>query len=214
MRKFLLVLMVFVGLVGAGQRGLAWDYIPKGPTPQTAAFPAMCPPGWYTNTYYYAWQYPWFANYNYSHGPYANWMAGGGFASYANLGPYPMTHGVWTPPPVDRGTPCGGTAGAGGSGGTGGSGSGTCAQGTVTVNLPADAKLSFNGTPATGTGAVRTFSTPALERGTDYAYELTAEVVRDGKTERVTERVVVRAGEKATVTLDPRPGVVTAVGAR
>ncbi|VTT98967.1 Uncharacterized protein OS=Pirellula staleyi (strain ATCC 27377 / DSM 6068 / ICPB 4128) GN=Psta_2893 PE=4 SV=1 [Gemmataceae bacterium] len=201
MRKFLLVLMVFVGLVGAGQRGLAWDYIPKGPTPQTAAFPAMCPPGWYTNTYYYAWQYPWFANYNYSHGPYANWMSGGGFATYANLGPYPMTHGVWTPPPVNRGVPCGGDGS-------------NCAQGTVTVNLPADAKLTFNGTPAAGTGAVRMFTTPALERGTDYAYELSAEVVRDGKTERVTERVVVRAGEKATVTLAPRGGGVTAASAR
>lgn len=201
MRKFLLVLMVFVGLVGAGQKGLAWDYIPKGPTPQTAAFPAMNPPGWYTNTYYYAWQYPWFAYYNYSHGPYANWMSGGGYAFYSNLGPYPMTHGVWNPPPVNRGVPSGGDTS-------------NCAEGTVKVNLPADAKLTFNGTPANGTGAVRTFTTPALERGTDYAYELTAEVVRNGKIEKVTARVVVRAGETATVTLTPKAEVVTAVGTR
>jgi uncharacterized protein (TIGR03000 family) len=48
-------------------------------------------------------------------------------------------------------------------------------------------------------------------RGQDYGYELTAEVVRDGKVERVTSRVVVRAGETASITLNPG-GVVQTAG--
>ena len=35
----------------------------------------------------------------------------------------------------------------------------------VTITLPADAKLLFNGAVATGTGETRTFATPALEHG-------------------------------------------------
>ena len=59
-----------------------------------------------------------------------------------------------------------------------------------------------------GSGNVRTFATPALIPGQDYGYELTAEVIRDGRMMTVTERVVVRAGETAQVTLTP--GIVTA----
>jgi uncharacterized protein (TIGR03000 family) len=71
----------------------------------------------------------------------------------------------------------------------------------VTVTLPADARLLFNGTPAEGTGATRTYRTPALAAGQDYAYELTAEVTRNGEVQKVSKRVTVRAGETTTVTL-------------
>ena len=80
--------------------------------------------------------------------------------------------------------------------------------GKVTIDLPPDAKLLFNGAVAAGTGATRTFATPPLEAGQDYGYELTAEVVRDGRVQTVTERVVVRAGETAKVTLTTG-GIVT-----
>jgi uncharacterized protein (TIGR03000 family) len=63
--------------------------------------------------------------------------------------------------------------------------------------------LLFNGVPASGTGGVRTFQTPLLEAGRSYQYTLTAEVVRDGRTERATGTVIVRAGETAAVTLTP-----------
>ena len=75
--------------------------------------------------------------------------------------------------------------------------------GKVTITLPADAKLLFNGVAAAGEGEVRTFSTPdMLEPGRDYEYVLTAEVVRDGRTIAATERVIVRAGSVTPVTLD------------
>ncbi|MBA4189204.1 MAG: hypothetical protein C0467_14495 [Planctomycetaceae bacterium] len=187
MRKLLFGMLLLIGMTVPTQSASAWHSGHSGPWPQTVAFPTMNPPGWYRNAYYYAWQYPWFAYYNYSHGPYANWMSGGGYAYYGNVGYYPMTYPVMAPPTT----------------------SGTC---TMTINLPADAKLLFNGTVANGTGGVRTFKTPALQSGVDYAYELTAEVMRGGKAERVTERVIVRAGETKSVTLTPAAS--TAVGSR
>jgi uncharacterized protein (TIGR03000 family) len=196
-RKLLFGVLVLAGLTGTSERASAWQYGWTGPWATSATFPAVNPPGWYTNTYYYAWQYPWFAYYNYSHGPYANWMSGGGYAGYSTIGNgLPMYHGVMAP----RGYGVGGVGGK-------------AACCTLTINLPTDAKLLFNGTVAGGTGGVRTFTTPLLEPGQDYAYELTAEVMRNGKAERVTERVVIRAGEKTSVTL-AGSGVVNAAGTR
>lgn len=206
MRKMLAASVVTIAamLTMAG-RADAWSWGHTGPWPQTAAFPCVNPPGWYTNTYSYAWQYPWFAYYNYSQGPYANWMAGGGYAYYkncGNCGPYGCGLAGPLPPPPPPASP---------------------ADpkhdhklpkemkpevGRVAISLPADAKLLFNGTAAPSTGASRTFATPALIPGQDYGYDLTAEVIRDGRVMTVTERVVVRAGETARVTLTP--GVVTA----
>jgi uncharacterized protein (TIGR03000 family) len=76
------------------------------------------------------------------------------------------------------------------------------------VNLPADAKLLFNGTAASGTGETRTFATPALAPGQEYEYTLTAEVVRDGRVMTATERIRVRAGSEAKVELTPRATTV------
>ncbi len=203
MRKLLAVsVLSLIGVGLTGNRAAAWEWGHTGPWAQTAAFPCANPPGWYTNTYSYAWQYPWFAYYNYSHGPYANWMAGGGYAYYATCTGHPVTYAPWagpafapmaapTPTPDAKKDPDPKPKDK------------DAVPGKVMINLPADAKLLFNGSAATGTGTVRGFATPPLQPGTDYGYELTAEVTRDGKTERVTERVVVRAGETATVTLNP-----------
>jgi uncharacterized protein (TIGR03000 family) len=209
MRKLVFGLAVLLVLAVSENRAAADGLGFHGPWPQTAAFPCMNPPGWYTNTYSFAWQYPWFAYYNYSQGPYANWMAGGGFATYANC---PCGHQMYrgVAPVIPPPSYCpihkmGGAAGAGVMGG------GVAAPCVVTVNLPADAKLLFNGTAAQGNGAVRKFSTSDLQPGQDYGYELTAEVVRNGRVERHTEKVVLRAGEKTEVTLAPGgAGAVTA----
>src|SRR6476646_5632845 len=105
MRKMLMAGAVTIVLsLTTTQRASAWSWGHSGPWPQTAAFPCINPPGWYSNTYSYAWQYPWFAYYNYSHGPYANWMAGGGYAYYkncGNCGPYGcgLTGPLPPPPP-------------------------------------------------------------------------------------------------------------------
>ena len=194
MRKLLTAGIAAVAVV-LGSVGQA-DAQVWGPSPRTAAFPQMNPPGWYTNTYSFAWQYPWFAYYNYSHGPYANWMSGGGYAWYSTSGmgyPMPMPPGMLPPPtPAPKDPPMKPPE-----------------SGEMTIHLPADAKLLFNGTAAIGAGATRRFATPTLEPGREYAYDLSAEVVRDGRVQTVTERVIVRAGEKTRVTLTPG-GIATA----
>lgn len=77
---FVLSLILFTGSVGTVRADGGYCC----PWARSAAFPTVLPPGWYTNTYSYNWQYPWYAYYNYSHGPYANWFVGQGRAGYAN----------------------------------------------------------------------------------------------------------------------------------
>lgn len=92
----LLVVAAVAAVVSSGARADGWPpYLPEpssgnhgwGPHATSVTWPSVNPPGWYTNTYNHAWFYPWYANYNFSHGPYANWMSGGGRLGYANHGP-------------------------------------------------------------------------------------------------------------------------------
>lgn len=219
MRKLLLLAAVAGGVLGSGGSARAdgdinlgplkdWDiHRWIGPKSSSVTWPSVNPPGWYTNTYRHAWFYPWYAYYNFSHGPYANWQAGGGYAGYAYHGPAGFYHypGLSAPaahvvPVVPKKKDAEEKPKGGSDGGKGG---------TLSVNLPADARLLFNGVAASGSGAVRTFQTPPLEAGRSYQYELVAEVVRDGRTERATGTVVVRSGEVASVTLSPS-GIATA----
>ena len=208
-RLLLLAALAAGGVMGSADSASAQQRHLGGAYPTSVTWPCVTPPGWYTNTYKHAWYYPWYAYYNYSQGPYSNWVAGGGHASYAYCGP--GGHYNW---PQEAAQPSSGAPVSSGpkeepKPATKEDKKPEKAEGRVSVTLPADATLLFNGTAATGTGAVRTFRTPALQPGQTYRYELTAEVVRDGRTERVTESVVVRAGETATVTLTPT-GISTA----
>jgi uncharacterized protein (TIGR03000 family) len=72
----------------------------------------------------------------------------------------------------------------------------------LVVTLPADAKLTFNGQPTRATSQTRWFVTPPLEAGRNYHYVLKAEIVRDGQTQVVTQKVQVRSGEETRVALD------------
>jgi len=72
-------------------------------------------------------------------------------------------------------------------------------QGTVVVQLPADAKLYVDGQLAPLTSASRSFVTPDLQTGRDYYYTLKAEATRDGRTVAQSKKVVVRAGAVANV---------------
>ena len=237
MRRLLLLAALAAGVLTSAGEARAFNGKAFGPPATSVTWPGATPPGWYTNTYNHAWYYPWYAYYNFSQGPYANWMAGGGYATYSNFGPgghfywYDRVPAQpWVPPQYEGAfrerypdllpqEPAAPTAKDDKddkkpalplempkkmpkektNGDTGG---------RVSIVLPADAKLLFNGTPAVGGGAVRTFQTPPLRPGLTYRYVLTAEVVRDGRTERVSETVTVRAGETTRVTLTP--GVVTA----
>ncbi len=69
----------------------------------------------------------------------------------------------------------------------------------VTVRLPEDARLYVDGVLCPLTSAVRTFETPKLEAGRQYFYTVKAEVMRDGKAESESRRVVVEAGKETTV---------------
>lgn len=71
----------------------------------------------------------------------------------------------------------------------------------VTVRLPADARLFVDNVVCPLTSDVRSFVTPALQPGQKYYYTIRAEVVRDGQTRIVSERVLVSAGQSVEVSL-------------
>lgn len=77
---------------------------------------------------------------------------------------------------------------------------------TIVVSLPAGARLTIDGQATTSTSATRTFRSPALEEG-QYSYTLRAEFERDGKTETVSQLVVIRPGRETRVSLDAPTGV-------
>lgn len=210
MRKWLFVSVLALAGTGlSAGRASAWFFWPYGnciPLYSTpVAFPCLNPPGWYSNAYYFAWYYPWYANYNYANGYYANWWRGGGFATYGSCpcpapSVYPPVQSVSVAvvekdgrgpilPLPKKALPSGLPP--------------QPAPGTVSIALPADARLIFNGVAAQGTGEKRTYLTPVLNPGQDYEYVLTAEVVRDGQTLTATERVIVRAGAETAVKLFP-----------
>jgi uncharacterized protein (TIGR03000 family) len=81
---------------------------------------------------------------------------------------------------------------------------GGCA--TIVCHLPADAVLTVDGNVTTSTSAVRTFVTPQLPVGQTYAYTMQA---RMPNGEVVTQQVVFRAGQQATVRFDAPAVAVT-----
>jgi uncharacterized protein (TIGR03000 family) len=72
----------------------------------------------------------------------------------------------------------------------------------ILVSLPADAQLTIDDYATTSTSASRRFVSPALKRGQDYHYTLTAKLTRDGKPVSTTKRIAVRAGEETRVSLE------------
>jgi uncharacterized protein (TIGR03000 family) len=54
------------------------------------------------------------------------------------------------------------------------------ASATIVVNVPADAKLYFDGYPTVSTGTIRFFQTPPLLVGNDFIYTLQAQVAGKG----------------------------------
>ncbi len=108
-----------------------------------------------------------------------------GCTGYNPYGPGPATPEQIPPPKVEEKKP------------------GTTALPTdrakVIVQLPTDAKLYVDNQPIKSAADHDTFSTPRLDRGQAYFYDVRAEVVRDGKTLVETRRIVLRAGDEVTV---------------
>jgi uncharacterized protein (TIGR03000 family) len=69
----------------------------------------------------------------------------------------------------------------------------------ITVKVPAAAQLFVNDQPCPLTSDTRSFDTPRLEPGRDYAYTLRAELVRNGQKLSETRQVVFRAGRSVMV---------------
>jgi uncharacterized protein (TIGR03000 family) len=70
---------------------------------------------------------------------------------------------------------------------------------SVTVIVPADAELFFDGVPSSATGTKRTFHTPPLDRGNTYYYSVRARWTADGRPVEQTRKVTVQAGERVRV---------------
>jgi uncharacterized protein (TIGR03000 family) len=76
----------------------------------------------------------------------------------------------------------------------------------VTVIVPADAAVYFDGSPTTETGTDRQFTTPPLEKGSNYTYQIRATWNANGETVSRTKKVEVRAGADVRVDLtNPTP---------
>jgi uncharacterized protein (TIGR03000 family) len=69
----------------------------------------------------------------------------------------------------------------------------------VTVNVPADAEIWFEGTKTTSTGSVREYRSPPLEPGSTYTYEIRARWNENGHEVDQTQKVGVTAGSQAIV---------------
>jgi uncharacterized protein (TIGR03000 family) len=72
-------------------------------------------------------------------------------------------------------------------------------EASLSVKLPADARLYVDGVLCPLDSSERNFETPPLEKGKQFTYTLKAEVVRDGKTLSETKRVPVEAGQQVSV---------------
>ena len=69
----------------------------------------------------------------------------------------------------------------------------------VTVDVPPDADVWFNGAPTAQKGTVRRYISPALAPGMNYTYFVRARWLEDGVAVDQTRRVTVRAGDQLTV---------------
>lgn len=107
-----------------------------------------------------------------------------------------------TAPPADAPAPA-----------PGGSTSTQRADGMLIVEVPTDAKIYVNGRLTSTPGEVREYVSRNLAHGYNYAYEVRAEVQRDGQTITDTKRVDLRAGEstKLAFNLAPSADIETAI---
>ena len=78
----------------------------------------------------------------------------------------------------------------------------SAASAKLMVDLPAEAKLYVDGQLTTSTTENRVFTTPALQSGLTYYYDLKAEITRGGSTHTENKRVIVHSGDSIRTTFD------------
>lgn len=71
----------------------------------------------------------------------------------------------------------------------------------IDVTLPADAELWFQGTKTRLTGAVRHFVTVPLDPNLSYTYDIKATWKENDRPATATRQIVVRAGDRQSITL-------------
>jgi uncharacterized protein (TIGR03000 family) len=74
------------------------------------------------------------------------------------------------------------------------------ARARITLNVPAGARVWFDGTPTTATGSVRQFSTPPLRPDARYAYVVQARWNENGRDVTQALQVEVLAGDHVNLT--------------
>jgi uncharacterized protein (TIGR03000 family) len=80
------------------------------------------------------------------------------------------------------------------------------ASALITIIVPSDAEVFFDGTPTAQKGVDRLFSTPLLQPGWNYSYAVSARWQDRGKVVEQTRNVVVSAGAGVRVDfLTPPP---------
>jgi uncharacterized protein (TIGR03000 family) len=70
---------------------------------------------------------------------------------------------------------------------------------TITVKLPPGAVLYVDDKKSPSSEPVRQFTTPPIPTGKEFAYNMKAEVMRDGRPEMITQKVSFKAGDQLTV---------------
>jgi uncharacterized protein (TIGR03000 family) len=82
----------------------------------------------------------------------------------------------------------------------------------VNLRVPADAKIWFDGSQTGQTGTARSFESPSLVRGKEYAYQVRIQWKRDGKDVTETRRVDVHAGDVINLAAGSSSGTPLASG--
>ena len=70
----------------------------------------------------------------------------------------------------------------------------------INLQVPADAKVWFDGNPTNQTGTARSFESPAVDVGPEYAYQIRMQWKQDGKDVTQTQQVKVHAGDVINLT--------------
>jgi uncharacterized protein (TIGR03000 family) len=83
----------------------------------------------------------------------------------------------------------------------------------LVLKVPAAADVWFNGTKtAAQKKAVRHYTTPGLEPGQDYYYDIMVRWTENGRPVEQTRRVLVRAGDRLTLNLMDLPSKAVSAG--
>jgi uncharacterized protein (TIGR03000 family) len=77
----------------------------------------------------------------------------------------------------------------------------------INLRVPSDAKVWFDQSQMKQTGTMRSFESPLLDVGSEYAYQIRIQVKRDGKDITETRRITLRAGDVINLTLGSSPEV-------